>query len=337
MTTQQRERMIRVRRDSPCPVCGRPAWCLVAADGATAICMRVRDGAAKILSMRDGQEGYLHRLTDAKPVAMPPPRRTSTAPRDFDDLSMRAFCCALAAPKRNALALSLGVSPDALRELRTGFATIDGRQGWTTPERDAAGKVIGLSVRLPVPDSQGRTKLRAAGSRCGLTYSPDWDRGGPVLLVEGASDVAAAITMELSAIGRPSNLAGVELLCEILRAVPWQREIVVIGERDEKPDRRGKLCPAECTGCQACWPGKYGAESTCRRLQVALQRSVQWAMPPAPAKDTRDWLNRCGLPWREAGPAFLQAVIPPEPPVIVRARRHAIEHRRLVAAGRAAP
>jgi hypothetical protein len=31
----------RVSRTHPCPVCGKPNWCLVSADGTAAICQRV--------------------------------------------------------------------------------------------------------------------------------------------------------------------------------------------------------------------------------------------------------------------------------------------------------
>jgi len=54
------ERMERVTRSRPCPVCGKPDWCLVAPDGSAAICPRVKEGALR----KCGDAGYLHILTD---------------------------------------------------------------------------------------------------------------------------------------------------------------------------------------------------------------------------------------------------------------------------------
>ena len=49
---------LRVSNARPCPVCHKPDWCLVAADGSAAICARVLEGSVK----RCGEAGWLHRL-----------------------------------------------------------------------------------------------------------------------------------------------------------------------------------------------------------------------------------------------------------------------------------
>ncbi|HKX33310.1 MAG TPA: MobF family relaxase [Blastocatellia bacterium] len=50
------QKLLRVKRKSPCPICNKPDWCSVAADGAFAICMRVpSDHEAK-------NGGYVHIL-----------------------------------------------------------------------------------------------------------------------------------------------------------------------------------------------------------------------------------------------------------------------------------
>ena len=48
----------RVSRTHPCPICGHPDWCLVAKDGAYAICMRV----ASSRPSRSESGGWVHRL-----------------------------------------------------------------------------------------------------------------------------------------------------------------------------------------------------------------------------------------------------------------------------------
>ena len=44
----------------PCPVCGKPDWCLVAEDGSAAICARIEEGSVK----RCGDAGWLHILRE---------------------------------------------------------------------------------------------------------------------------------------------------------------------------------------------------------------------------------------------------------------------------------
>ncbi len=69
-----------------------------------------------------------------------------------------------------------------------------------------------------------------------------------------------------------------------------EREIIVVAERDEKPERRGKLpqCTAECLGCFNCFPGMAGARQTANALTTALNRPVLWKF--CGAKDARAWL-----------------------------------------------
>lgn len=41
------DRMRRVSRTAPCPICGRADWCLISPDGSAAICPRVEQGSVK--------------------------------------------------------------------------------------------------------------------------------------------------------------------------------------------------------------------------------------------------------------------------------------------------
>src|SRR5947208_2902513 len=71
----------RVSRDRPCPVCERPDWCLIAADGSAAICARAES------PKRCGEAGWLHQLRDdwrpARHVV-----RTIALPRDHPRLDL---------------------------------------------------------------------------------------------------------------------------------------------------------------------------------------------------------------------------------------------------------
>jgi len=98
----------------------------------------------------------------------------------------------------------------------------------------------------------------------------------PVFVVEGPTCTIAATSGGLSVVGRHSNTGGVELLADLFRDLDPDRPIIILGENDQKPD--------------GSWPGRDGAESVARRLAALLGRSVLKAMPPAEAKDVRDWL-----------------------------------------------
>src|SRR5690606_29276885 len=145
---------------------------------------------------------------------------------------------------------------------------------WSFPERNATGDVIGIQRRF-----RNGTKRRLSGSKTGLTYSDDWDTGSrPLLLVEGGSDVAATMMLELSVIGRPSNRGGVALRGKKLQTFRGERQISARGERDQKES--------------GLWPGKDGAIHTATELAKRLNRPVDWAFPPDNTKDVRDWLNQ---------------------------------------------
>jgi hypothetical protein len=166
------------------------------------------------------------------------------------------------------LATALGVAAYALDELRVGW---DGL-AWTMPERNAAGLYVGISRRFP-----DGSKKCVIGSHRGLIYSDGWhDATGPVLIVEGASDVATAITMGFSAIGRPSNTGGAMYLVQLLRTTC--RLIVVLGENDQKEN--------------GLWPGKDGAETVAAQLRKRIRGPrIHIRYPLDGAKDLRSWFN----------------------------------------------
>lgn len=130
----------RVSRRRPCPICQKPDWCLVAADGSAVICPRTLDGSVK----RCGGAGYLHRLRDADGrrrgrtrtihvTAVPVPRADLSAlaegyQRGVNDQAL------------GKLAADLGVSLSSLQLLRVGW---DG-EAWTFPMLSATGAISGI-------------------------------------------------------------------------------------------------------------------------------------------------------------------------------------------------
>lgn len=283
---------IRASHDNLCPMCQKPDNCEVSQDGTLVWCGRVSDGSIR----ENGGGQYLHRLRDRDPTYQytsppkPAPPSSPVSTRNRVLLLHRAkISFTQGAARLDRLAELLGVSLDALTRLRVGWN--DPEKVWDFPERDGAGEVIGISRRFA--DGQ---KKRASGGKAGLTYAKDWlDTPGPVVLVEGASDTAAAMTMGLCAVGRPSNTGGVDYLSELLDAIDLHRPIVVIGERDQKDDGR--------------WPGRDGAISTAKKLAERLDRPIGWAFPPDEAKDTRAWLKQSSaMPPDRLGSLFLDGL-----------------------------
>lgn len=189
------------------------------------------------------------------------------------------------------LAKMLGVHQDALVDLGLGW---DG-SNWTFPERDGDGNVIGFQVQ-----TTARSKFQVKGGKRGLIIPQGLDAtAGPLLLVEGPSDVAACLTLGLSAIGRPSNKGGICHLADC----NLPDEVIVVGENDQKTD--------------GFHPGLEGAMSTAKGLADRAGRRVGWALPPLGVKDIREWLNQrvnAGLDLaspsecRKAGAELLEAL-----------------------------
>ena len=172
------------------------------------------------------------------------------------------------------LADELGVSVDSLKSLEVKF---DKKEDcWLIPEHNALGKVIGTQRRF----NDGDKKQKYGGKR-GLYFASDWsEKQGPVLIVEGATDTAAGITLGSAVIGRPANKVPKDLLAELvalLKDIPPEHRIILTAENDEKPDGE--------------WPGKEGAIDTAEKLAEALDRPITWGLPQKGVKDLRQWVQ----------------------------------------------
>jgi putative DNA primase/helicase len=97
-----------------------------------------------------------------------------------------------------------------------------------------------------------------------------WNSGDPpILIVEGASDVLAALDLGFTAIGKPSAKGGMSILREMPLA---GKEVWVIGENDAGA-------------------GKEGMDKTMLNLKSAVE-DLMCVMPPEGVKDLRQWVKR---------------------------------------------
>ncbi len=146
----------------------------------------------------------------------------------------KAFAQAVSTHQYRKFSLQLNTTEEVLRRLGVGVATADElsrhggwAQGWSDdanclmviPERDADLNVVGLSLR----DEAGRPG--GIGQR-GLTVPVDIsDSPDPVLVVDGIHDVAACLTLGLTAIGCPVKKRAIADLGRLVEG----REAIVIG------------------------------------------------------------------------------------------------------------
>jgi len=296
-----------VTRGRPCPLCEGIDGCSMGDDGL--ILCRRREGEQAgfvCLGKAKGDPQWTMYRREGDPLlngAGTGRRSRATLPngKQIPPVDWRAkaegFAHNLTPDRANELAEALGLPVAVLSELPLlGFCAngpFNGAPCWTFPEVDGAGNITGLTCR----HRDGSKKAWPGGHR-GLTVPARWhERTGPIPLPEGASDVLTLTALNLPAVGRPSNMGGVELLAELLRDVPAERSIIVLGEFDPKAD--------------GSWPGRDGAVKTAGELAAKLGRVVSWAMPPSGAKDSRAWAiaqkldPTCYDAWGDAGAEFV--------------------------------
>lgn len=282
----EHRRQYRATRTTPCPVCGHTSgWCLVCPAGC--LCPR-SDGTGA--SGKFGEYGYLHltgQLTELPPTPKPKP-----APKPGDWRGMAEKAWHDGATRLHLLSEEIGVSVPSLEHLRVGWSHV--YKAWTVPEYNEGHEVLGLSLRFP-----GGKKLFVRGGRRGLTYPKDWferaEESGMVYVVEGASDVAASMDAGWSAIGRPSNVGGLQFLVPMVRRLPLRVEVVIVGEHDRRPhhtlnETAQRRHRDDCTGCELCWPGLHGAKTIFRGLRKATACRIEVVLPED-GKDVRSMLT----------------------------------------------
>lgn len=176
-------------------------------------------------------------------------------------------------------------------------------RAWTFPLSDARGNVVGVRTEF-----SGGLPSTTDGEP-GLILSARWkDRPGALYLVTGALNVLAMTAAGMAAIGRPSNVGGVELLAKLLADLPPDREIVWTGENDFRPKPGG--------GTE--WPGRDESKRAATRLAHELKRPIGFALPPGGEKDVREWLTNIvleGIQWETVKSNFAHCtkVQPVEP------------------------
>lgn len=195
--------------------------------------MRVRSEREKTLS--DGTPGYLHPLNGSYDFRPEPKKREMPRPDVAIPVLMQQYQRAALPEHINALAHKLGVTSYSLKVL--GIGNRD-RNTWAFPMRNAANDVVGIRLR-----TDSGLKFAVTGSHQGLfipqvesifesSAAPD-----TVFLPEGPTDTAAALTLGLYAIGRPSSNGGIYELVAAIKRRRFRRA-VIIADNDEDKERK---------------------------------------------------------------------------------------------------
>ncbi len=261
MTATQNWR--RVSRSAPCPICERPDWCLLSADGTAVICARTET------EKRCGDAGWLHRLRErprqserrrVRHISLPIGGRGPDLARlaehyreSVDYVRLQQF------------AAGAGLSVSALWHLRIGWSPE--HRAWSFPMIDPDGNVLGIRLRRP-----NGAKFAVKGGREGLFIPRDIpvSSADTTLICEGPTDTAALLDLGFPVVvGRPSCTGGIKLLVQLMTARK-PVEVVVVADSDE--------------------PGRRGADSLASVL-VAYAPAVRVIMPPGGIKDARAWLQ----------------------------------------------
>lgn len=266
---------VRVSKRRRCPVCGRPDWCLVSSDGTRAICPRTL--SKQHLS---DELGYLHILSDdfkGEPVPLSKKPEQEPPPIDWE-FTARYMQAHITPDAIREHANELGVSALALYQLRMGWDSA--RQAYSFPMHSPNGDVIGMRLRKP-----DGFKFAVTGSSNGLFIPENLSGSGPLLIVEGPTDTAAAIDMGFDVIGRPSCSACVDMVVDFVERCnnpAW----VIVEDHDE---------PKKRPDGSVFYPGQEGAWKLGQALTHT--RKPGKIISPSGAKDIREW-KRNGATWR---------------------------------------
>ena len=280
-----------VSKKEPCPICHKTDWCSISNNGEVCVCHRVE-------SPHPTKSGYgwIHRLKEKSSVGssvswLVRSRWTTNKPTNQETNNQQPPTYFAALPTGD---IQTRICARLERELGLPRAMLEMHDvRWDShanaaafPMRNADGEVTGIRYRQL---ATGR-KWALKGSKDGLFYIPEYiPITDEIVVCEGPTDMLAAASVGLNAVGRSSCMTGAALLREFVRSHRVRR-VTIIGDNDKPHDRP-----------DGSWwrPGLDGAGRLARDLRV----SARIVLPPPHIKDTREWY-RSGLLTKNS---FLQA------------------------------
>lgn len=227
----------RVTKHNKCPICEHDSWCTYTED--IVLCMRIESKRPKQLS--SGEIGWLH--TKGKTCNHPVPIQSEQkmAPNvDWRKL-MQRWESKEQHVRTHELSERLGISYGSLVALECSWAAP--HQAWAFPMKDGYENVVGIRLRATNGD-----KFSVRGSHQGI-FIPILKSSQTLLIVEGATDVGAAVDLGYYAVGRPSCSGGTPQIKQFIERYKIKR-VIIIADNDV-PGRNGakmlvELLPRPC-------------------------------------------------------------------------------------------
>lgn len=241
-------------KSMPCPVCGKPDWCLVEENGEYAICCRIEGGMYPMVSWN----GWKYRLNGnyIKPKKIV---KTTVEPPNVEYIRKvynNLF------PKDDYICSMYLL--DLMRQLKIKMIGLyllrvkSDRFVYYFPMYDSLGNMVGLKKR----NLEGK-KWCQSKSRLGIYWPKGFNRTKPTIICEGESDTAAMLGYYSNVLGRPSAYSGGQYLKELLVKCP---KVCIIADN-------------ELIGLREA-----------NRLQGVLGPK-SYVVTPGGYKDAREWIN----------------------------------------------
>ena len=120
----------------------------------------------------------------------------------------------------------LGVPAGCLRSLCVGYSSDHRATTW--PMRTSDGRITGIRLRGIDSPAKWSVKGSVAGLFLSRDHKPNGDR---LVIVEGASDMATAIDLGLTAIGRPSCRGSVQIVIDYIRRYGFKC-VTIVSDND---------------------------------------------------------------------------------------------------------
>jgi len=249
----------KVSRRNPCPICGKPDWCMISPDGDIILCNRVES------DKRSRGGGWLHEsgatvFQFEKNIQIPALQEPE---KPWFDAEIWWGCgrhLLSKDPSRlNWWANELSLPAPDMAFM--GAVALSGMLAF--PMYDGEGKIIGIRTR-----SETGQKKAITGSKAGVFLPTVHMEGLDVVICEGPTDATAALSLGFEPIGRPSCIGQEDIILATLKR--WKvHQVTICSDNDT--------------------PGFQGSKRLCELLQKhhILHRLVT----SHTCKDLREWLK----------------------------------------------
>lgn len=175
-----------------CPICGKPDWCGISADGLFAFCPRIEKGSIG----EYGRWGWIHPLDQKKDFgACRAKSKAKVHWKELHELYQQDIL--LRCPEVVWEQLVLGVGWDG--------------KAWIYPTYNERREIVGMQRRFP-----DGTKLHIKGSKDGIFWPFINSFTETLLITEGVSDCMTALLMGFNVIGRSNCVGGKDIILKLL-------------------------------------------------------------------------------------------------------------------------